>query len=98
MKEKNPNIDDVLRLIDIETFKKGWKRTNLVEALGKTNGWLSKIMSKDRGLSVQALLDIAKVLGIEPTSLIPSNENKIPHKSLDEYIRKIVKEEIKKIK
>ena len=96
MQKEKSTIDDVLRLIDLEIHKRGWKRKNLVKALDKSDAWLSKIMSKKRGLSLQALLDIAKALGIDPASLLPSDENKFSHISLDEYIRKIVKQEINK--
>ena len=96
MQKEKSTIDDVLRLIDLEIHKRGWKRKNLVKALDKSDAWLSKIMSKKRGLSLQALLDIAKVLGINPASLLPSDENKISHLSLDEYIRKIARDEINK--
>lgn len=95
---KKSNIDDVLRLIDIEIHKRGWKRKGLVKALDKSEAWLSNIMNKKRGISLQILFDIARALEIEPASLLPSDENKISHISLDEYIRKIVKEEINKIK
>ena len=99
MIKKISHIDDVLRLIDIESVKKGLKtRRQLAKALNKTESWLSYIMNKKRKLSIQTLVDIANVLGIEPASLLPSDENKIPHKSLDEYIRKIVKDEINKNK
>ena len=96
MQKEKSNIDDVLRLIDIEIHKRGWKRKNLVKALNKSDAWLSKIMNKKRGLSLQILFDIAKILEIEPASLLPSDENKISHISLDEYIRKIVRDEINK--
>ena len=96
MQKEKSTIDDVLRLIDLEIHKRGWKRKNLVKALDKSDAWLSKIMSKKRGLSLQALLDIAKALGIDPASLLASDENKFSHISLDEYIRKIVKQEINK--
>ena len=98
MIKKFSEINDVLRLIDIEIHKKGWKRRNLAKALGKSDAWLSKIMSKKRGLSIKTLFDIANILGIEPASLLPSNEHKIPHESLDDYIRKIVRDEINKLK
>lgn len=94
MMKENSNIDDVLRLIDIEAVKKGWSRRKLAQTLNKTESWLSNIMNKKRGLSLQVLLDIAKALGINPASLLPSDENKISHISLDEYIRKIVRDEI----
>lgn len=96
MMKKNTEIDDVLRLIDIEAVKKGWSRRKLAENLNKTESWLSNIMNKKRGLSLQALLDIAKTLGINPASLLPSDENEISHLSLDEYIRKIARDEINK--
>ena len=98
MKKEKSIIDDVLRLIDVEIHRKGWKRKNLVKALDKSDAWLSKIMSKKRGISLQALFDIARALEIDPASLLPSDKNKISHISLDEYIRKIVKDEITKRK
>ena len=84
-------IDDVLQLIDLELHKRGWKRGDLAKSLNKTESWLSNIMNKKRGLSVQTILDIAKILDIDPACLLPGgNPTKQP--DLEDYIKKIVKE------
>ena len=49
--KKMSNIDDVLRLIDLELRRHGWFRTDLAKALGKSDAWLSKILNKKRGIS-----------------------------------------------
>jgi len=97
MVTKELGIDDILLQIDIEIAKKGWKRTHLVRAMNKTDGWLSKIMNKERGLSVPLLLEIAKALKISPASLFISNKNKLSQLSLGE-VKKIIREEIRKSK
>lgn len=80
----------------LKNNKKGWKRKNLVEALGKSDAWLSKIMDKKRGLSIQTLFDIARALEIDPVSLLPEIKNPKLKISFEEYIREIVQEEIEK--
>ena len=92
------NIDDVLRLIDIELDKKGWRRSDLVKKLGRTDAWLSKIMKKERGLSVQALLEISRALDINPASLLPERTESEPKISFEEYIRHIIRDELEKLK
>ena len=84
-------IDDVLRLIDLELHKRGWKRGDLARALNRGDAWLSRIMSKKRSLSAQTILDIANILDINPACLLPGgNPTKQP--DLEDYIKKIVKE------
>lgn len=96
MQKEKSSIDDVLRLIDIEIHKRGWKRKNLVKALDKSDAWLSKIMNKKRGLSLQILFDIAEVLEIDPASLLPKLNNPKPRLSFDEYIWFAIKEKLDK--
>jgi len=98
MIEKKSNIDEVIRLIDVEIAKRGWKRRRLAQALNKTDAWISKIMSQDIGLSVEIILEIAEKLEINPSSLLPNIYHKSPSITLDDYIRNIVKDEINKSK
>lgn len=97
-RKMNSELGEIIRLIKAELRKKGWSQAKLAEALGRSGGWLSHIMHDKRRLTVQAVFDIAHVLGIDPTSLLPHNsENESsPKLGLDEYIRNIVKEEISK--
>ena len=86
-----PNIDDILRLIDIELKRRGWFRTDLAEALGRSDAWLSKIMNKKRGISIQALLDIANALNVDPASLLPGG-NPVELPTFEDYIKSIIDE------
>ena len=86
-------IDDVLRLIDLELYKKGWKRGDLAKALGRGDAWLSRIMSKKRNLSAQTILDIANALDIDPASLLPGHNPEIKI-GFEEYLRKVIKKEL----
>lgn len=95
MLKKIYQIDDVLRLIDLEVYKRGWKRTDLVKALNRDDSWLSKIMHKERRLSVQTILDIANILGIDPTSLLPG-ENPKPKADLTDFFWDSIKERLDK--
>lgn len=89
-----PNIDDILRLIDVELKRRGWFRTDLAEALGRSDAWLSKIMNKKRGISIQALLDIANALNVDPASLLPG-ENPAELPTFEEYLKSIIDEHTK---
>ena len=97
MKEKNSQINEILRLIDLELHKAGWKRIDLAKSLNKTESWLSNIMNKKRGLSVPTLLDIAKALKINPASLLPGS-NPIEKPEFEDYIKSIVKDDLDEIK
>ena len=88
-------IDTIFQLIDTEISKKGWKRGDLARALNKTEPWLSNIMNKKRKLTVQALLDIANVLGINPCSLLPGN-NPTPKPDLEDFVWDIIKKRLDK--
>lgn len=101
---KMRKTEDIFRLIDeaIKRKGKGWSRARMARELGKSNAWISKIMSGERNLSVSALLEIAEVLGVEPSSLITDKKEPM-RMSFQEYcrgvIREILEEEfIKKIK
>lgn len=97
MINKIPDINEVFRLIDIEISKKGWNRRKLAQALNKTESWLSNIMNEKRGLSVPILLEIAKVLGVDPASLLPGRTKSELKISFEEYLRHIIRDEFKKI-
>ena len=98
------NYDGVIALIREEIKRRGWKRKDFANALGKSPGWASQIMSQNpktkTNLSLRALLEIARVLDIHPASLIPyDSESETSSKPrLDDYIRNIVQEEISKYK
>lgn len=55
-------------------------------------------MKKERGLSVQALLEIAKALDIKPASLLPEKKESEPKMTFEEYIRHIIRDELEKLK
>lgn len=89
--------NEIIRLIDDELKKRGWFRKNLADELKISESWFSRLIKEEK-LTIKQLLKIAEVLEIDPASLIPSNHHKIPQLSFDEYIRRIVKEEINKEK
>jgi len=90
-------IDDVIFLINNALEGRGWKRINLAKALKISPSTLSKKMKKKRGISIQFLLDVANALGVDPASLMPSDQNKSHRLNMDNFIRTIVREELEKI-
>lgn len=90
------HYSEVLKNIDAILFEKGKRRAYLGKALGKSRGWISQVMSGKIMLGIDTLLDIARVLGVEPSSLIPPpREGGAAYKpSLEEYVRGIVRDEI----
>jgi len=99
MKEETTKTSgEVLKRLKGALKKNNQKAVWLARELGYSDPWISQIMSGKRALTVNMLLKIAEKLKIDPTSLLPADEDKIPDISFEEYIRRIVKEEIEKIK
>ena len=65
----------------------------LAEQLGVSQGTVSLIMNGKSALTVNTLLQIAKVLEVDPASLIPSSEDGKPKQSFEDYIRSIIRDE-----
>jgi transcriptional regulator with XRE-family HTH domain len=88
---------DIIRLIEEAMREKNFNKARLAKALNKSRGWASQLMKNKINISVQTLLEIAKVLKISPSSLLPGSNPKSSELSLEEYIRQICKDEITKI-
>jgi hypothetical protein len=86
----------IIRLIEEAMRKKNFNRAKLASALNKSRGWASQLMKNKINISVQTLLDIARVLDIDPASLLPGSNPGSSALSLEEYIRQICVDEIKK--
>lgn len=87
---------DILDRIKKVMREKGIKQTFVAKSLGLTDGGLSKIMKGGTHLTVETLLQIAKVLDVDPTSLIPSSESGRPGQSFEDYVRSIIQDECDK--
>jgi transcriptional regulator with XRE-family HTH domain len=88
---------DIIRLIEAAMREKNFNKAKLARALNKSRGWASQLMKNQINISVQTLLEIAKVLNVNPPSLLPGSNPEPPGLSFEEYIRRICKDEIIKI-
>ena len=93
---KMSELDQVLGRIREAMKVRGVDMTTLAQRLGKSTAWVSRILNKKRGMSIQVCLDIARVLEIDPASLFKDANNGAAKKSFEEYVREIVKDEMKK--
>jgi transcriptional regulator with XRE-family HTH domain len=89
-------MKEIALLIDDILLRKGWKRTYLARQLKKTDAWMSQMMNGKINLTVPMLLEIARILQVEPRSLLPSLGSNESSKAanFEEYIRGIVREEL----
>jgi transcriptional regulator with XRE-family HTH domain len=51
----------------------GWNKAKVCRALGRSDAWLSKILSGTRGMDVLDLMKIADILKINPGRLLPKS-------------------------
>jgi transcriptional regulator with XRE-family HTH domain len=89
--------EDVIRLIEAAMRNRDFNKAKLARALNKSRGWASQLMKNQINISVQTLLEIAKVLKVQPSSLLPGSNPKPSALSFEEYIRQICKDELIKI-
>ena len=89
--------EDVIRLIEAAMRDRDFNKAKLARALNKSRGWASQLMKNQINISVQTLLEIAEVLNINASSLLPGSNPKPSGLSFEEYIRQICKDEIIKI-
>jgi len=61
----------------IRTFRlsRGWTQEQMAELLSTNREILSKYETATRGISLKTILTWAKILDVEPSSLIPSLKN-----------------------
>ena len=85
----------VLRLIYRELIDQGYTQSWLAEKLGYTEGWMSQIFNGDIPLTVDMLVEISKVLNVEPGRLVFSIAH--PELSFEEFMRKVAREEAEKL-
>jgi len=85
----------VLAKIKSELKQRGLKPIDLARGLKYSGAWSSHLMAGDRGLTVNQLIRIAEFLNIHPSALLPDIGVK-PDMDVQECIRMIVREEIKK--
>ena len=88
---------DIIRLIEAAMREKNFNKAKLAGALNKSRGWASQLMKNQINISVQTLLEIAKVLSVNPSSLLPGSNPQPSGLSFEDYIRRICKDEITKI-
>lgn len=94
---------DLARRIDKILVDQGRKRSALARDLGKTDSWISQVMSGKIALSHLGFLEIATALGVSPAALLPGSElhEKVAGAGaaaplffgLEEYIRRVAREE-----
>lgn len=89
--------EDIIRLIEAAMREKNFNKAKLASTLNKSRGWASQLMKNQINISVQTLLDIARVLKVDPGSLLPGSNPKPADISFEEYIRQICKDEVIKI-
>jgi transcriptional regulator with XRE-family HTH domain len=89
--------EDIIRLIEAAMQERDFNKAKLARALNKSRGWASQLMKNQINISVQTLLEIAKVLNVSPGSLLPGSNPKPSALSFEEYIRQICKDEMIKI-
>jgi len=51
--------------------KNGWTQKRLGHELGRSEGWVSRLLRGDLGMDVEDLIRIARVLKIQPAQLMP---------------------------
>lgn len=86
---------EVGRLIEkalVDRADGSWDQRDLARAIGKTEAWVSRIMSGNIQLSVKMLMEIAKVLNINPASLLPGSEDN--SKKFRDLVEEIVEEKL----
>jgi transcriptional regulator with XRE-family HTH domain len=88
---------DIIRLIEAAMREKNFNKAKLAKALNKSRGWASQLMKNQINISVQTLLEIADVLKVNPSSLLPGSNPQPSGLSFEGYIRQICKDEIIKI-
>jgi transcriptional regulator with XRE-family HTH domain len=89
-------IEQTFQLVSTKLKERGLNQGDLAKALGMSEGWMSQVFSKDIKVTLQTLLDIAKILGVEPASLIPTNAE--DPQSFENLVRTICRDEISKDK
>jgi transcriptional regulator with XRE-family HTH domain len=65
-------MEEVLKLLKDALKDRGIKPAHLAKALGISKSWMSKIMKGNATLTVPMLMEIAKKIGVDAGSLIPS--------------------------
>lgn len=60
--------------------------------MSKSN--ISKIVRGERKLAVETLLQIARILDVDPASLIPSAQIDTKKLAFEEYVREIIRGEL----
>ena len=100
------NYEEVLRLLLLEVQKKGWNMTEFSKRMKRSPAWASQVFTgkklpggkrKKIDLTVSTLLEIADVLGIRPSKLLDdTSDYTVPTLSLNEYIREIIRDELRK--
>ena len=85
-------------LVEIKRVMKEKKitQTQVANELGMSTGNISHMMQGKVTLSVATLLQIAKVLDVDPASLIPSSEDGRPKQSFEDYVRSLIRDEASK--
>ena len=96
-------------MLSKEAFKQklkdeGWTQVRLARAVGKSPGWLNKIISGTRGMNHKYLYQISLLTGIPPNDLLgwaepeggaQKSDDQIMRKSINEipiqFLEKIVK-------
>lgn len=84
------------KLILIKLKERGMTQGDLASALEKSEGWMSQLLHGDIELTVSTLKEIARVLGVDPRSLIPIDEA-TQKKAFEDFIRQICRDEYQKI-
>lgn len=74
---------------------KGLKPVYLARKLNYSDSWSSYLMRGQRSLTINQLIKIAEILEVNPASLLPG-ENPDTKIEFEEYLREIIREEIKK--
>ena len=82
----------ILRLKEL-LKSKGVKQSYIAEQLGVSTSMVSKIMRGESRIYLDTLLQIAKVLEVDPASLIPSSSDGKPKQSFEDYVRAIIRDE-----
>jgi transcriptional regulator with XRE-family HTH domain len=88
----------VISSIENILIKKGWSKSKLARELNKSRGWASQLMKNQiKQISLQTFLDIARVLSVEPSSLLPSSNPGPSSASLEEFITRICEQVSKRV-
>ena len=91
MKNKSPVIEP----IKAELKRQGYTYESFAELFGKTEGWFGFLMTGQRRITVDLLYEIARKLNVDIKSLLPSNRQLEEKISLEEYLRGLIRDEIK---